>query len=216
MFGFTGAHFDNAQLWASRGYAVLWPDGRMEDRDPLAQVPGLVLPAVDAVIAAGIADPDRVGVMGHSYGGYMVLCLLAQTDRFRAALVSAPGCVNITSEYGHLAPDGIGKQGYFEAGLGRMGGTLWERREAYIENSPVFHLDRLHTPLLIICGDADETVPPGQSGELFSGLRRLGREAELRMYEGEGHWPGEWSEQSLRDACERVVAWFGQHLLGEE
>ena len=201
----------HAQVLAARGYAVLWPDMPAVARDPLRHLPGRVLPAIDRLIELGIADPDRLGVLGHSYGGYCAQALIAQTGRFKAAVASA-GATNLTSMYGALGANGQSQWlGWLESGQGRAGGSLWERRDAYIENSPLFYLDRVVTPLLLISGGthADE---PAQGGEAFSALRRLGKRVELRVYRGEGHVPILWSETNYRDACERVLAWFDEHL----
>lgn len=209
-FGFKGTHIDNAQLLASHGYAVLYPDLPMEDHDPLHQFPGLVLPAINHLIDLGIADPNRVGVMGHSYGGYNVMSLITQTNRFRTA-VSMAGLVNLTSFYGVLTDEGVSLWiDWAESGQGRMGGTLWEKRANYIENSPLFYLDRVNTPVLLVSGTADPGV--AQSEAAFSALRRLGKRVELCLYHQEDHSPVYWSEASLRDLCERVLAWFNTYL----
>src|SRR5579884_456322 len=201
----------NGQVLASRGYAVLCPDLPMQDHDPLRQLPGLVLPAVTHLIDLGIADPQRVGLMGHNYGGYCTLALITQTDIFSAAVVSA-GFSNLTSAYTTLRENGSDWwSGWCETGQGRMGGTLWEKRESYIENSPIFYLDRVQTPVLVTCGSED-SVPPAQAESVFMGLRRLGKPVELRRYKGEDHWPGRWSEQSYQDLCTRILAWFDEHL----
>lgn len=203
----------SGQLLASRGYAVLYPDLPLADRDPLRQLPGQVVPAVNHLIDLGIADPARVGLMGQSYGGYCALALLTQTGIFRAA-VAVAGMTNLTSFYGILSRRGDSQWlGWAESGQGRLGGSPWERREAYIENSPLFYLDRVETPVLLVSG----TAYPGeaaQAGEAFSALRRLGKRVELRLYTGEDHWPGFWSEVSLRDFAARVFTWFDEHLAG--
>jgi dipeptidyl aminopeptidase/acylaminoacyl peptidase len=201
----------SGQLLATRGYAVLYPDMSLEDRDPMRQMPGQVLPAIDRLIDLGIADPERVGLMGQSYGGYCALALLTQTNRFRAA-VSVAGMTNLTSLYGIVTDAGYSQMlGWAETDQGRMGGSLWERRDSYIENSPLFYLDRVDTPLLLISGTASRGEA-AQAGEAFSALRRLGQRVELRLYEGEDHWPGAWSEASFEDLCERVLGWFDEHL----
>jgi dipeptidyl aminopeptidase/acylaminoacyl peptidase len=168
---------------------------------------------VNQLVELGIADPERVGVMGNSYGGYCTLGLLVQTGRFRAAVANA-GFYDLVSAYITMDPTGISRWlGWAESGQGRMGGSLWEKRNAYIENSPLYYLDRVTTPVLLTCGSED-MVPPAQAAGVFVGLRRLGKEAELREYEGEGHWTGMWSEPAYRDLAERVPAWLDEHLGG--
>ena len=209
------------QFLASRGFAVFYPSMPLERhdpqrrRDPLRKLPGLVLPAINRLIDLGIADPQRLGVMGNSYGSYCTLALLTQTDRFRAAVVSAV-FANLTSVYGTLSENGQSRWlGWCESGQARLGGSLWEQRDSYVENSPLFYLDRVTTPLLLASGTvfAEE---PAQAGEVFSALRRLGKRVELRLYEGEDHAPGLWSEPSHRDFADRVAQWFATHLKGAE
>ena len=204
----------DAHLYASRGYAVLLPDIPLGPRDARRGIPRSVLPAVNRVIELGIADPARIGVLGHSYGGYSVLALITQTEMFAAAVCSA-GAVNLTSFYGALSDAGdTSWLGWCESGQARLGGSLWERRDAYIENSSLFYLDRVTTPLLLFSGDGD-TGAFTQASETFSALRRLGQRVELRNYRGEGHWPGSWSEPNLRDVLDRTLAWFDEHLKSE-
>ncbi len=203
------------QLLAACGYAVLYPDMPMDDRDPMRQLPGLVLPALNRLVELGIADPERVGVMGNSYGGYCTLGLLVQTGRFRAAVANA-GFYDLAGAYVTMDPDGTsGWLGWAESGQGRMGGSLWGKRDAYIENSPLYYLDRVTTPVLLTCGSED-MVPPAQAQGAFVGLRHLGKRVELREYQGEGHWTGMWSEPAYRDLVERVPAWFDEHLRSPE
>jgi dipeptidyl aminopeptidase/acylaminoacyl peptidase len=122
--------------------------------------------------------------------------------------------VNLTSFYGILDEAGDSEWlGWAETGQGRMGGTPWEKREAYVENSPRFSLDRVRTPLLLVGGTAlgEEAA---QAQEAFSALRRPGKDTELRLYAGEGHWPGSWSEPSLRDLGAHVMSWVEAYLKG--
>ena len=201
----------DAYLFASLGYAVLLPDIPLGPRNPRRAIPRSVVPAVDRVVELGFADPERIGVLGHSYGGYSVLSLISQTEMFSAA-VSSAGTVNLTSFYGALSDAGDTTWlGWCESGQARLGGSLWENRDAYIENSSLFYLDRVTTPLLLFSGD-DDTGAFAQASETFSALRRLGQRVELRNYKGEGHWPGSWSESNLRDVLNRTIAWFDEHL----
>ncbi len=201
----------DAFLFASRGYAVLQPDMPLGPSDPRRGIPRSVLPAVNKVVELGIVDSARIGVLGQSYGGYSVLALITQSKMFAAAVCSAAD-VNLTSSYGNLNDSGDSMRlGWCESGQARLGGSLWENRDAYIENSSLFYLDRVATPLLLFSGDDD----PGafaQASETFSALRRLGQRVELRNYKGEGHWPGSWSKPNLRDVLDRTIAWFDEHL----
>ena len=146
--------------------------------------------------------------MGASYGGYSVVSLIAQTNRFRAALAIAPAGVNMMSFYACHKGGGIG---WCETGQARLGGSPWENRSAYIENSPFFYLDRVSTPLLVVCGTGDQ---PGsnQAEETFVALRRLGQRVELRLYKDEHHGTGSWSRDGLEDLYRRVVDWFDAHV----
>ncbi len=203
---------NNFQLLATRGYAVLCPDAPQHLGTPLADLSKTVLPGVDKVIQMGIADPERVGVLGHSYGGYSTLALLVQTKRFKAAMVSA-GFGDLVGIYGEMADDGASYgTPLAEGGQGLMGGTPWEFRERYIENSPIFYLDRIETPLLIVHGGADKFVDPFLAAQVFVGLRRLGKAAEFARYVGEGHDPNFWSRANEVDYCNRVITWFDRYL----
>jgi dipeptidyl aminopeptidase/acylaminoacyl peptidase len=164
-----------------------------------------VVPAVNHLIDLGIAAPDRVCLIGHSKGGYDVLALITQTSLFCAAVASA-GMVNLMA-YGTIDDSGSAPYGMSETGIYACGGTPWERRDAYIENSPFFHLDRVRTPLLVISGTADGREEM-QAKQTFGALRRLNRRVELRLYRGEGHSPSDWTEENMRDVTERILAWF--------
>ena len=169
-----------------------------------------ILPGVDKLIELGIADPDRLGVMGHSYGGYGVLSLLVHTQRFKAAVTLAPGYVDRITHYGNLWSDGSSI--YTIQLEAELGGTPWERREKYIENSPIFYLDKVQTPLLIIQGTRDPAAPELTSDGLFVGLRRLGKKVEYAKYEGEGHVIQGYANQV--DYLNRIIAWFDKYLKG--
>ena len=175
-----------------------------------------VLPGINKAVESGLADPDRVGVTGHSYGGYSTLSLVAQSPRFKAAVMRA-GMGNMIGQYGQLAPDGTNYGlAWAESGQGRMGGSPWEFRERYLENSPYLYLDRVQTPLLIIHGGKDDAVPSYLADEVFTGLRRLGKPVTYARYEGESHWEGTWSFANQLDALTRSVAWFNRYLKAAE
>ncbi len=211
-FGLSGAGVENLQILATRGYAVLLPDTPMHGNSPMSDLLKTVVPAVDRVVELGIADPNRLGIMGHSYGGYSTLSLIVQTNRFKAAVDSAGPC-DLLSDYATMDETGAaGSIGWAETGQGRMGGTPWEFRDRYIENSPFFYLDRVQTPLLIIQGALDKTVPHQQADAVFVALRRLNKEVSYANYGGEEHWEGTWGMPNVLDYWSRVLGWFDTHL----
>jgi dipeptidyl aminopeptidase/acylaminoacyl peptidase len=214
-FGYASAAFENLQLFATRGYALLLADSKLNLGTPMVDLMKSVMPGINRAVDLGVADPQRIGVTGHSYGGYSTLSLIAQSPRFKAAVMRA-GMGDLVSGYGQLADDGT-NYGlvWAETGQGRMGGSPWEFRERYLENSPFFYLDRVQTPLLIIHGSKDDAVPVYLADGVFTGLRRLGKTVSYARYEGESHWEGTWHRANQLDALNRVIAWFDRYLKGE-
>jgi dipeptidyl aminopeptidase/acylaminoacyl peptidase len=201
----------NLQLLATRGYAVLMPDAPQHLGTPMLDLAKSILPGVNKCIELGIADPSRLGVMGHSYGGYSTLALLVQTKRFSAA-VEADGFGDLTGFYGEMDSDGTAFGTSAETGQELVGGSPWQYRDRYIENSPIFYLDRIETPLLIIHGAADRTIRPFLGDELFVALRRLAKPVVYAKYAGEDHVFTGYANQL--DASTRIIAWFEEHLGG--
>jgi len=193
-----------AELFASRGYAVFYPGIPVEGVESYKQIAKSVLPGLDAAIATGKVDAERLGITGLSFGGYAVNVLITQTTRFKAAISEAPLSDMISSYLGE------GDTGWHESGQAQMGGTLWEYPQRYIDGSPVFHLDRIETPLLLICNNQDYSFAQGK--EMFTGLARLGKEVVLVKYKDADHWPGVWSNEKLADYWERVLSWFDEYL----
>ena len=210
FFGLShlGTPVTNMHILATRGYAVFLPDTPLETSDLIQELTDAVLVGVDAMIDLGIADANRLGVMGHSFGGYCVNALVTQTPRFRAAVSSASRC-NLVSSYGFLSEAGD-SPGISTEEL-RLGGSLWECQDTYIENSPIFYLDRVTTPLLLIHGELEVRLA-AQLGELFSGLRRLGKEVVLATYLDEDHDLGSWRYPNAIDRWNRILSWFDEHL----
>jgi dipeptidyl aminopeptidase/acylaminoacyl peptidase len=207
----AAAGVDNHQLFATHGYAVLMVDSSRPKGDPMRSIANSVLPGVTKMIDLGIADSERLGVIGHSNGGYGVLSLIVQTTRFKAAVASG-GSGNLIGHYGFMRRDGESwGVAYQEESLG-MGGPPWQFPNKYVENSPVFYLDRVQTPLLIVYGAEDSVNPSYLGDEIFVGLRRLGKEVEYAKYEGEGHWEGRWSYSNQVDYLNRVISWFDRCL----
>jgi dipeptidyl aminopeptidase/acylaminoacyl peptidase len=211
-FGLADEAGDNLQILATRGYAVLLPDTPQGKLTPMADIAKAVLPGIERVVELGIADSNRIGIMGSSYGGYSTLALIVQSTRFKAAVAGASPA-DLISNYGTMNTAGTNQTiGWSEKGQGKMLGPPWEHRDRYIENSPIFYLDRIQTPLLLVHGEWDQAVSPRQSEEVFVGLRRLGKQVVYVRYAGEDHWPGTWSSANIIDYWNRVIQWFDDHL----
>lgn len=202
---------ENMQVLATRGYAVLLPDAPVRVGTAMQGILKAVMPGVDRVVELGIADPDRLGLMGHSSGGYGVLCLIVQTTRFKVA-VSRSGFSDLI-RYATTMDSYGGATSMQETEGNRTGGTLWDRREAFIENSPVFYLDKVQTPLLLTHGTAD-SISSAAAEETFVALRRLGKKVVYAKYEGEGHPEVDWRYGNQMDFLQRLIAWFDEHLKG--
>jgi dipeptidyl aminopeptidase/acylaminoacyl peptidase len=186
-FGLWGAYATfNMQVLATRGYAVLSPDAPLRVGTPLRDLADTVLPGVNRVVEMGIADPDRLAVMGQSYGSYSVLALLGQTTRFKAAVITAVVESDLLAGYLYMNNDGTDGTGYFEEGQGGMGGTPWQHPARYYDNSPVYLFDKVETPLLMAHGTMD-SLPIWWPDATFVALRRLGKRVQYAMYAGEGH-----------------------------
>jgi dipeptidyl aminopeptidase/acylaminoacyl peptidase len=208
---YRGLPFFHPQLFATRGYAVFSPDAPQQMGTPMLDLAKTVLPGVNKVIEMGVADPERLGLMGHSYGGYSTMSLLVETKRFSAA-VETDGMADLIGLYGEMEKDGSAFGTSAETSQELVGGSPWQFRERYIENSPIFYLDRMETPLLIIHGDRDVTFAPFLGDEIFVGLRRLGKTVNYAKYQGEPHVAS--SRDNLIDMASRILDWFERYVKG--
>ena len=205
-----------AQLLASRGFAVLTAGGFQRVGTPMADVASDVLPAIDRLATLGIVAPDKVGVIGHSDGGYDVASLIVQTTCFKAAVIVS-GYGDLFGLYGYLQPDGSSYGvARIESGNPSVGKTPWENPLLYVQNSPAYFLDRVKTPVLIVHGASDLPDPAYLSDALFVGLRRLGKSVQYVKYEREGHFPDLWSFAHRVDYYSRLVNWFEQWLKADQ
>ena len=196
----------NMQLLATRGYAVLLTGARISPNTRMLDVPKGVLPGIQRLIEVGIADPQRIGVMGQSDGGYATLALLVQSHIFKAAVVTSGwgNIINLESyEQGRRI---LRESNNFTA-------TAWENRSVAIENSPYFYLDRVQTPILMTHGSKDLTVPEALSEEIFAALQDLGKQAVYVEYEGEGHAPVAYSLAHQIDLTNRIIDWWDRFLM---
>jgi len=177
----------NMARYVSNGYVILEPDIVYDIGYPGPSAVKCVLPAVEKVLDMGFIDPERIGIQGHSWGGYQISYLITQTDIF-AAVQAGASVVNMTSAYGGIRwGSGMSRAFQYEKTQSRIGAPLWEGFLRYIENSPLFWADRINTPYLTIHNDEDDAVPWYQGIEFISALRRLGKEAYMFNYNGEKH-----------------------------
>ncbi len=200
--------------YVSHGYSVFMPDVRFEIGRPGLSATKCIVPGVQKLIEDGIADPDAIGLHGHSWSGYQTAFMITQTDLFKAAIAGAP-VSNMTSAYGGIRwQSGLSRQFQYEKSQSRLGSTPWESPGVYLENSPLFFADRINTPLLMMFGDNDGAVPWYQGIELYMALRRLERDAILLTYRGEGH--GLTRYPNRLDYCVRMKEYFDHYLRGAE
>jgi len=180
-------HRPNIAQYTSDGYAVFLPDIWFDVPIPGYSATKNLVPGVKKLVEMGVADPDAIGLHGHSWSGYLTAQVVTQTDIFAAAIAGAP-VGNMTSAYSGIRwGTGLARQFQYEQTQSRLGVSMWENLSPYIENSPVFFADRINTPLMIQHGDADEAVPWYQSIELYLALRRLGKESVFLHYYDEPH-----------------------------
>ncbi len=203
----------NKSIYTSNGYAVLMPDITYKLNDPGVSAVKCILPALDAAVAAGVVDGDKVGLHGHSWGGYQTAFTITQTDRFKAAIAGAP-LTDLISMYSSVYWNtGSANQPIFESSQGRFTGGYWEQQEAYIRNSPVFHATKVKTPLLLLHNDKDGAVDWTQGIEYFNTLRRLQKPVVMLQYKGENH--GLVKPENRRDYAVRMKEFFDHHLMGK-
>jgi dipeptidyl aminopeptidase/acylaminoacyl peptidase len=148
-------------------------------------------------------DGKRLGAMGASYGGFMTMYLATHTDLF-AAYISHAGISALSSYWG------IGDYGYTYSGVATAESFPWNRKDLYVENSPLFHADKVNSPILLLHGDIDNNVPPGESYQMFAALKLLGKDVELVTFKGQRHWILEYNKR-LR-WMRTIIAWWDKHL----
>lgn len=203
----------NVSSFTSAGYFEFEPDIVFRPREPGLSVIECVRPAVAAVVQMGVVDPKRVGMIGHSWGGFDTAYLATHTDIMAAAVAGAP-ITDLVSNYGsHHFSSGIAETDHIETGQQRMQVPLWEDLPAYTRNSAVFGVNTMTTPLLVEVGDADGTVFWHQGVELYNAARRAKKDVVLLVYGGEDH--GLRQKANQVDYHQRIMAWFGHYLKGE-
>ena len=202
----------NITHYLSNGYLMFEPDIFYEDGHPGQSALKSIIPGVQKLIDRGYVDPKKLGLQGHSWGGYQIAYMVTQTNMFAAAEAGAP-VANMTSAYGGIRwESGVNRAMQYESGQSRIGKSLQEGLPLYLENSPLFHIDRVQTPLLILHNDQDGAVPWYQGIELYIGLRRQGKESYLFNYNNELH--GIQGRANQKDWAQRMQTFFDVKLKG--
>jgi dipeptidyl aminopeptidase/acylaminoacyl peptidase len=177
----------NISFFTSRGYVIFLPDIEYKIGHPGKSAYDYIVSGARALVKKGYVDSTNMAIQGHSWGGYQVAQLITMTNLFKAAWAGAP-VANMTSAYGGIRWEtGISRQFQYEKTQSRIGASLWDKPQLYIENSPLFHLKGVTTPLVIMHNDNDGAVPWYQGIELFTAMRRLDKKVWLFNYNGEGH-----------------------------
>lgn len=204
----------NYQVWSQQGYFVLMPDIIYEPGRPGPSALDAVEHALDAAVATGHVDPDRMGLIGHSWGGYQASYLPTRMHRF-AASVAGAAITNFLSFSGAVHWNGgLPELGHWETGQARMAVPMWEDFEGHLESSPTHFIQDLETPVLLMHGDEDGTVDFRQSLEYYNYARRAGKEVVMLVYPGADH--GLREEKQQVDYHRRILEWFDHHLKGEK
>jgi dipeptidyl aminopeptidase/acylaminoacyl peptidase len=199
-------------FFVSNGYLVFTPDISYENGHPGTSAVEYVNSGVEALKKNPWVDAAHIGLQGQSWGGYQVAYLITQTNMYAAAWAGAP-VANMTSAYGGIRWEtGVNRQFQYEKTQSRIGASLWERPDLYIENSPLFQLPKVQTPVMIMSNDADGAVPWYQGIEMFTALRRLGKPVWLLEYNGEAH--NLVLRQNRKDISIREQQFFDHFLKG--
>jgi len=177
----------NVTRYVSNGYIILQPDIVYDIGYPGESALKCVLPAAQKVISMGFIDPARVGIQGHSWGGYQITYMITRTNMFRAVEAGA-SVVDMAGGYGGIRwGTGMSRAFQYEKTQSRIGVPPWENPKLYLENSPIYWIDKVKTPYLTMANDEDDAVPWQQGIQFFTAMRRLGKEAYMFTYNGEKH-----------------------------
>ncbi|MDE2732213.1 MAG: prolyl oligopeptidase family serine peptidase [Bacteroidota bacterium] len=212
-FPSTASSSISISFYVSRGYLVFVPDIPYKVGYPGESALNAVVPGVTMLVNSGFVQKDRIGVQGHSWGGYQIAYMITESDLFAAAEAGAP-VSNMTSAYGGIRwSSGMSRMFQYEKTQSRIGGSLWETPLRYIDNSPLFQADKINTPVLMLHNDDDGAVPWYQGIEFFVALRRLGKPVWMLNYNGEGHGLSKYANR--RDFAIRMQQYFDHYLKDE-
>lgn len=201
-------------LYNSNEYVIFNPDIRYVDGYPGESCYNCLMPGITMMIAKGYIDEKGIGAQGHSWGGYQVAYLATRTNLFSAIESGAP-VVNMFSAYGGIRwGSGMARSFQYEHTQSRLGATPWSSPLRYLENSPLFTMDKVQTPILIMHNDADGHVPWYQGIEYFVAMKRLGKPCWLLNYTGEPHWPMHMANRI--DFQRRMFQFFNHYLKNDK
>lgn len=204
----------NVPFFVSRGYIIFMPDIEYKTGYPGKSAYDYIVSGARAIVKKGWADSTNLAIQGHSWGGYQAAQLATMTKLFKAVWAGAP-VANMTSAYGGIRwESGVNRQFQYEKSQSRIGATLWEKLPLYLENSPLFHLDHVTAPMVMMANDADGAVPWYQGIEMFTALRRLGKKVWMFNYNGQGH--GLTQRQDMLDYQIRMQQFFDWILKGDK
>lgn len=208
--GDTNGDGFNYRNFTAKGYFVLQPDILIQNGNPGISALDCVLQAVNLVLQKDVVNKFKIGLIGHSFGGYETAFIISQTNLFSAAVIGA-GVYDLVSFY-HSVSNDYGKQQFwrFETQQWRMGKSFYQDSDAYYKNSPMHYAKNIQTPTLIWTGNKDFHLNWHQSEKMYLSLRRLGTKVEMLIYEDEGHSLIKLENQ--RDLSKRIEKWFNKHL----
>jgi dipeptidyl aminopeptidase/acylaminoacyl peptidase len=204
-----------ANVLAANGYVVVKPSVDFDTGYPGEAWLKGVTAAANKLIEAGVTDSARLGVHGTSYGGYATNLLITQTNRFKAA-INISGKVDIISFYTDSPRLGVRNITAAERQQDRIGATLWQQPQKYVQHSAVMFADRITTPLMLITGAQDSNVPEINSREMYYALRRLGKEVVWVSYANGGHGGGNATADEFLDMYSRMVGWYDSKLKAKK
>ena len=203
----------NIPRYVSNGYVMLRPDIVYNTGYPGEAAEKCVIPAVNSIVAQGYIDPKRIGIQGHSWGGYQITHLITRTNLF-AAVEAGASVSNMISAYGGIRWDtGMSRAFQYEKTQSRIGAPPWDAPLQFIENSPIFWVKKIETPYLTIHNDEDGAVPWEQGIEFISALRRLGKEGYMFNYNGQRH--GLSNRDYMKHWTVHMDEFFDHYLLGK-
>ena len=201
-------------MYTSNEYIVFNPDIVYREGYPGESAYNCIMPGISMLIEKGFVDEKKIGAQGHSWGGYQTAYLATRTSLF-AAIESGAPVVNMFSAYGGIRwGTGLNRSFQYEHQQSRIAGTPWNKPLRYLENSPLFFMDKVTTPILIMHNDNDGHVPWYQGIEFFVSLKRLQKPVWMLNYTGEIHWPQKLENKI--DFQKRMKQFFDHYLKGEK